>query len=173
MRFWYSIGVVAQDTYLFSGTIRGNLLLARPGASDSEIQQALEQAQLAGFIEQLPAGLETWIGEQGLRLAGGERQRLAIARVLLKDAPLLILDEATANLDPLTEQAVLDALAVLMQGRTTLMMTHRLVAMERMDEILVLDRGRISERGTHDQLLMQESFYRRMFEVQNGMLVLP
>ena len=167
------IGVVAQDTYLFNGTIRGNLLLARPGASDSEIRQALEQAQLAGFIEQLPAGLETWIGEQGLRLAGGERQRLAIARALLKDAPLLILDEATANLDPLTEQAVLDALAVLMRGRTTLMMTHRLVAMERMDEILVLDRGRISERGTHDQLLMQDGLYRRMFEVQNGMLVLP
>ena len=167
------IGVVAQDTYLFNGTIRGNLLLARPGASDTEIQQALEQAQLAGFIEQLPDGLETWIGEQGLRLSGGERQRLAIARVLLKDAPLLILDEATANLDPLTEQAVLDALDVLMQRRTTLMMTHRLVAMERMDEILVLDRGRIRERGTHDQLLMKDSFYRRMFEVQNGMLVLP
>lgn len=167
------IGVVAQDTYLFNGTIRGNLLLARPGASDTEIRQALEQAQLAGFIEQLPDGLETWIGEQGLRLSGGERQRLAIARVLLKDAPLLILDEATANLDPLTEQAVLDALDVLMQGRTTLMMTHRLVALERMDEILVLDRGRIRERGTHDQLLMKDSFYRRMFDVQNGMLVLP
>jgi len=167
------IGVVAQDTYLFNGTIRGNLLLARPGASDSEIQQALEQAQLAGFIEQLPDGLETWIGEQGLRLSGGERQRLAIARVLLKDAPLLILDEATANLDPLTEQAVLDALDMLMQGRTTLMMTHRLVAMERMDEILVLDQGRISQRGTHGQLLMRNGLYRSMFEVQDGMLVSP
>jgi ATP-binding cassette subfamily C protein CydC len=166
------IGVVAQDTYLFNGTVRSNLLLARPDASDSEIQQALEQAQLTEFLDQLPNGLETWIGEQGLRLSGGERQRLAIARVLLKNAPLLILDEATANLDPLTEHAVLDALDGLMQGRTTLVITHRLVAMERMDEILVLDRGRIIERGTHDQLLIENGLYQRMFDVQNGMLVL-
>ena len=166
------IGVVAQDTYLFNGTVRSNLLLARPGASDDEISQVLEQAQLAGFIDQLPDGLETWIGEQGLRLSGGERQRLALARALLKNAPLLILDEATTNLDPLTEQAVLDALDALMQGRTTLVITHRLVAMERMDEILVLDRGRIIERGTHDQLLMKDGLYQQMFDVQNGMLVL-
>ena len=148
------------------------LFRSRPGASDSEIQQALEQAQLTEFLDQLPNGLETWIGEQGLRLSGGERQRLAIARVLLKNAPLLILDEATANLDPLTEHAVLDALDGLMQGRTTLVITHRLVAMERMDEILVLDRGRIIERGTHDQLLMKDGLYQQMFDVQNGMLVL-
>jgi ATP-binding cassette subfamily C protein CydC len=167
------IGVVAQDTHLFNDTIRGNLLLARPDASDDEIHQVLEQAQLAEFISQLPNGLETWVGEQGLRLSGGERQRLAIARALLKNAPLLILDEATANLDPLTEQAVLNALDELMQGRTTLMITHRLVAMERMDEILVLDQGRIIERGTHDQLLLKDGLYRQMFDVQNGILVLP
>ncbi len=133
------IGVVSQDTYLFNDTMRGNLLLARPEASDSGIEQVLEQAQLTGFIQQLPKGLATWVGEQGLRLSGGERQRLAIARALLKDAPLLVLDEATANLDPMTEHTLLDALDVLMQGRTTLVITHRLVRMERMDEILVLD----------------------------------
>ncbi len=167
------IGVVTQDTYLFNDTVRGNLLLARPTASDSELEQVLEQVQLTECIHQLPDGLETWVGEQGLRLSGGEGQRLAIARALLKNAPLLILDEATANLDPFTEQAVLDALDVLMQGRTTLMMTHRLVAMERMDEILVLDHGRIIERGSHDHLLMEDGLYRQMFDVQNGMLVLP
>ncbi len=166
------IGTVAQDTHLFNGTIRDNLLLARPEASDSEMEQVLEQVQLAEFINQLPDGLETWVGEQGLRLSGGERQRLAIARALLKNAPLLILDEATANLDSLTECALLDALDVLMRGRTTLMITHRLVAMERMDEILVLDSGRVCERGTHSQLLAAESLYRRMFNVQNGMLAL-
>jgi len=162
------IGVVAQDTYLFNETIRGNLLLARPGASDDELAQVLDQAQLSEFVQQLPRGLETWIGEQGLRLSGGERQRLAIARVLLKDAPILILDEITANLDPLTEGALLDSLDGLMQGRTTLMMTHRLIAMERMDEILVLDHGQIKERGTHEQLLASGGLYRQMFDMQAG-----
>jgi len=108
------------------------------------------------------------VGEHGLRLSGGERQRLAIARALLKDAPLLILDEATANLDPLTERAVLDALDALMQGRTVLLITHRLVALDRMDEILVLERGRIVERGDHDALLAAHGLYRRMVDVQNG-----
>lgn len=162
------IGVVAQDTYLFNDTIRGNLLLARPGASDDELAQVLDQAQLNEFVRQLPRGLETWIGEQGLRLSGGERQRLAIARALLKDAPILILDEITANLDPLTEGALLDSLDGLMQGRTTLMMTHRLIAMERMDEILVLDHGQIRERGTHEQLLASGRLYRQMYDIQAG-----
>jgi ATP-binding cassette subfamily C protein CydC len=162
------IGVVAQDTYLFNDTIRGNLLLARPGASDDELAQVLDQAQLNEFVRQLPRGLETWIGEQGLRLSGGERQRLAIARALLKDAPILILDEITANLDPLTEGALLDSLDGLMQGRTTLMMTHRLIAMERVDEILVLDHGQIRERGTHEQLLASRGLYRQMYDIQAG-----
>ena len=166
------IGVVSQETYLFNDTMRGNLLLARPEASDSEIEQALEQAQLTGFIQQLPKGLATWVGEQGLRLSGGERQRLAIARALLKDAPLLVLDEATANLDPMTEHTLLDALDMLMQGRTTLVITHRLVRMERMDEILVLDEGSIRERGTHEQLLRSGGLYQQMVQLQEGILSL-
>ena len=166
------IGVVAQDTYLFNDTIRGNLLLARPEATDSELEQVLEQAQLSDFIHQLPKGLTTWVGEQGLRLSGGERQRLAIARALLKNATLLILDEATANVDPLTEQQLLDALDTLMKGRSTLVITHRLVHMERMDEILVLNKRCIVERGTHNELLQTRGVYSEMVQLQEGMLSL-
>jgi ATP-binding cassette subfamily C protein CydC len=164
------VGVVAQDTYIFNDTLRANLLLARPGASEAGIEAAVEQAQLTEFVRQLPLGLKTWVGEQGLQLSGGERQRLAIARAFLKNAPILILDEATANLDPLTERALLDALDELSRGRATLQITHRLLAMERMDEVLVLDHGRIVERGTHDGLLAIEGLYRQLFDVQRGVL---
>jgi ATP-binding cassette subfamily C protein CydC len=166
-----AIGVVAQDTYLFNETLRDNLLLAKPDATDSEIKSALGWAQLAEFVSSLPRGLDTPLGEQGLRLSGGERQRLAVARTLLKNAPLLILDEPTANLDPATERRLLAAIYELMPGRTTLVITHRLVLMEQMDEILVLDRGRIVERGTHHQLLEANGLYKRMVEVQNQMLL--
>lgn len=166
------VGVVAQDTYIFNDTLRANLLLARPGASASELEIALEQAQLTEFVRQLPQGLKTWVGEQGLRLSGGERQRLAIARAFLKNAPILILDEATANLDPLTERDLLSALDELARERTILHITHRLLAMERADEILVLDRGGIIERGSHEELLAINGCYRQLFETQNGMLVL-
>jgi len=165
-------GVVAQDTYIFNDTLRANLLLARPEASQAEIEAALEQAQLSEFVRQLPQGLKTWAGEQGLRLSGGERQRLAVARALLKNAPILILDEVTANLDPLTERALLAALDELARGRTTLQITHRLLEMERMDEVLVLHRGSIVERGTHNELLAAEGLYRRLFDVQQGVLTL-
>lgn len=164
------IGVVAQDTYLFNDTIRGNLLLARPEANTSQLEQAIAQAQLTEFVHELPKGLTTWVGEQGLRFSGGERQRIAIARALLKDAPLLILDEATANLDALTEKALLDELGELMKGRSTLVITHRLVGMERMDEILVLDKGCIRERGTHAELLRSGGLYYQLVQLQEGML---
>ena len=166
-----TIGVVAQDTYLFNETLRNNLLLAKPGASDTEISSALERAQLAELINGLPQGLDSWVGEQGLRLSGGERQRLAVARALLKGAPVLVLDEPTANLDPSTEHRLLTEIYELMCGRATLVVTHRLVHMERMDEIVVLNQGRIVERGAHHQLLEAKGLYKRMVEVQNQMLV--
>jgi len=164
------IAVVAQDTYIFNDTLRANLLLARPQASEAEIEEALEQAQLTEFVRQLPLGLKTRVGEQGLQLSGGERQRLAIARAFLKDAPILVLDEVTANLDPLIERTLLETLKELARGHTTLHITHRLLGLEYMDEILVLQRGRIVERGTHNELLAMGKLYRQLFDVQQGML---
>ena len=166
------IGVVSQDTHLFNDTLRANLL-ARPEASDEKLTRVLAEARLSELVERLPDGLETPLGEHGLKLSGGERQRLSVARALLKDAPLLILDEPTANLDPITEREVLDAYDGLARERATLVITHRLVRMEEMDEILVLEAGRIIERGTHADLVEAGNAYRRMLEVQNGMLAVP
>lgn len=161
-----SIAVVPQNTYLFSGTVRENLLLACPGATESKIEEAAQQAQIHEFIQSLPQGYETWIGEHGLRLSGGERQRVAIARALLKDAPVLVLDEPTANLDVQTERSVLEAIRGVMSGKSLLMATHRLVGMDWMDEIIVLDGGRIVERGQHASLFTQRGLYRRMWDLQ-------
>jgi thiol reductant ABC exporter CydC subunit len=160
------MSVVPQHTHLFNDTIRSNLLLARPEASESEIIQATQQAQLHDFIQTLPQGYATYIGEQGLQLSGGQRQRLAIARALLKEAPFLILDEATANLDPLVEQEIIQTIHSLMTGRTVLMITHRLVGLERMDEVLVLQDGRLIERGQHQDLLQAQGLYWRMWSIQ-------
>ncbi len=142
------MAVVARHTYLFNATIRDNLLLARPLATDEELAQAVRSAGLDAFIGRLPEAWDTWVGEQGLRLSGGERQRLAIARALLRDAPLLILDEATASLDPHTENVVLAAIANLMKGRTTLMITHQLAGPEEDGRVLVLDAGHAVQEGT-------------------------
>jgi ABC-type multidrug transport system fused ATPase/permease subunit len=164
------IAFVSQRTHLFNATVRDNLLLARSNASDAELMRAAEQAGVHDFIAGLPKGYDTWIGEQGLRLSGGERQRLAIARAILKDAPILLLDEPTANLDAITERQVLAELQALMAGRTSLMVTHRLAGLEAMDEILVLRTGRIAERGKHPDLLQKGGLYRRMWDLQNQVL---
>lgn len=164
------IAVVSQRTHLFNATIRENLLLSRSEASDAEMIHAARQAQIHEFIQSLPQGYDTWIGEQGLRLSSGQRQRLAIARALLKDAPILILDEPAASLDTLTERELLATLRSLAAGRTTLTVTHRLVGLEAVDEILVLRAGRIAERGCHHDLMQMGGLYRRMWDLQNQML---
>ncbi|MDQ3863465.1 MAG: ATP-binding cassette domain-containing protein, partial [Actinomycetota bacterium] len=165
------IGVVSQDTHVFNDTLRANLLLAKPEATDEDLRRVLALARLSDLVERLPDGLQSPLGEQGLKLSGGERQRLSVARTLLKDAPLLVLDEPTANLDPVTERELLDAVYALMRDRATLVITHRLVRMEEMDEILVLEGGRILERGTHRELEGRQGLYRRMLGVQRELLV--
>jgi thiol reductant ABC exporter CydC subunit len=161
------IATVAQQTYLFNTTIGENLRLARPAATEADLVRATRQAQIYEFIAALPRGFDTPIGEQGLRLSGGERQRLALARAFLQDAPILLLDEPTAHLDTLTEQALLEPLHALMRGRTTLLITHRLVGLDMAGEILVLRQGRVVERGSHHELVQLEGLYWKMWTLQN------
>jgi ABC-type multidrug transport system fused ATPase/permease subunit len=162
--------LVSQNSYFFNTSIRENLRLARPSMSQDEMESVARAAQIHEFIVSLPKGYDTFIGEQGLRLSGGERQRLAIARMLLKDAPILIFDEPTANLDPLTEKQVLDTLFRVMHGRTSLLITHRLVGLENMDEILVLENGMLNQRGRHHELLSLGGLYQRLWDLQNQIL---
>ncbi|WP_242467882.1 ABCB family ABC transporter ATP-binding protein/permease [Halorhodospira neutriphila] len=163
-----AIGVVPQDTVLFNDTIRYNIGYGRPGAGDDEIWAAARRAHLDGLIAELPDGLDTLVGERGLKLSGGEKQRIAIARVLLKDPPILVLDEATSSLDSAAEQAILGTLQELAVSRTTLAIAHRLSTIQDADTILLLDGGRIVEAGTHRELLERGGAYARLWRYQES-----
>ncbi|WP_455474507.1 ABCB family ABC transporter ATP-binding protein/permease [Bartonella sp. B30(2025)] len=161
-----TIGMVPQDTVLFNGTIAYNIRYGRPNATDEEMRNAAEMAKISRFIENLPKGFEAMVGERGLKLSGGEKQRVAIARTLLKAPPLLILDEATAALDTATEQEIQQALDIVSRGRTTLIIAHRLSTVVNADKILVLKNGRIIESGTHLELLSKKGLYASMWNKQ-------
>jgi ATP-binding cassette subfamily B protein len=160
------IGVVYQDTFLFHATLRENLLYARPEATQAEMEAAARAAQIDRFIEELPNGYDTVVGERGHRLSGGEKQRIAIARVILRDPRIVILDEATSNLDTLSEQLIQAALQPLLSGRTAFVIAHRLSTILAADLILVLQDGHLVEQGTHGELLARGGLYRRLCEHQ-------
>jgi ATP-binding cassette, subfamily B, bacterial len=161
-----TVGVVTQDAHLFHETIRSNLMLARPHATEEELRDALRGAQILRFVDSLPAGLDTVVGDRGYRLSGGEKQRIAIARVLLKAPDIVVLDEATAHLDSESELAVQHALRTALAGRTSLVIAHRLSTVREADMILVVDGGRIVERGRHDQLIAAGGLYSELYRTQ-------
>ena len=161
-----AIGIVQQDVYLFGGTVGENIAYGRPGATQAEIEEAARKANIHEFICSLPDGYDTLVGERGARLSGGQKQRISIARALLKDAPIVVLDEATASVDPENEQLIQQAIGQLTAGKTVVVIAHRLATVEASDQILVVDGGTVAQRGTHDQLMAEGGTYRRFVEVR-------
>ena len=162
------IGVVQQDVFLFAGTLRENIAYGRLAATDPEIIAAAQRARLGAMIADLPNGLDTVVGERGVKLSGGQRQRVAIARMFLKNPPILILDEATSALDSETERAIQQSLSELAAGRTSLVIAHRLATIREADRIVVVDERGVVEQGRHEDLLAAQGAYRRLYDVQFG-----
>ena len=163
-----TIAYVPQEPMLFHRSLRENIAYGKPDASDEEIMEAARRANALGFIEQLPKGLDTLVGERGIKLSGGQRQRVAIARAILKDAPILILDEATSALDSESEKLIQEALATLMEGRTSIVVAHRLSTIAHLDRIIVLEKGKVAEDGPHKELLKQKGIYANLWSHQSG-----
>ena len=161
-----NISMVFQNVYLFNDTVRANICFGRPDATEAEMIAAAKKARCHDFIMALPGGYDTVLGEGGGTLSGGERQRISIARALLKDAPIVILDEATASIDPENEHLIQAALSELTRGKTIVTIAHRLATVRNADQILVIDDGRVAERGTHDELMQQDGVYRRFIEIR-------
>jgi ATP-binding cassette, subfamily B, bacterial len=161
-----SIGVVTQDTYLFNGTIKENLLYAKADATVEDLVKACREANIHDFIAGLPDGYDTLVGNRGVKLSGGEKQRVSIARVILKNPELIILDEATSSLDSISECFIQDAIKPLLKGRTSIIIAHRLSTIMAADEIMVLKCGEIVERGTHEELLSRDGVYHELYETQ-------
>jgi len=160
------MGMVTQETYLFHDTIRANLVYAKPDATQAELEAACRAANIYDMIADLPLGFDTMVGERGYRLSGGEKQRLAIARVILKDPRILVLDEATSHLDSQSEALIQAALEPLFEGRTSVVIAHRLSTVLAADKILVLSKGRIVEQGTHAELLARQGLYAELYDTQ-------
>ena len=159
-----AVGMVGQDPFLFSDTVRANIAFGNPGAGDDEVQRAARMAQADTFIRALPDGYETVVGERGFTLSGGQRQRIAIARAILMDPRILVLDEATASVDASTEREIARALAAVMQGRTTIIIAHRLSTISLADEVVLVDGGRVAARGVHDDLYARSALYREIHD---------
>ena len=165
-KYMQRISMVFQDVYLFQDTIRNNIRFGKRDATDSEIIEAAKKAQCHDFIMRLPNGYDTMVGEGGCTLSGGEKQRISIARAILKDAPVILLDEATASLDPENEVKIQSAINSLIQGRTVIVIAHRLKTISQADNIIVFDKGEIVEQGTHEKLLASKGQYAHLWDIQ-------